>query len=64
MNNIYTVKEVIEIGNLLDDETNFKCIKCNKKGEMTYQALPFKYNKYGFDYCCGWCGQWQLEEEA
>ena len=31
---------------------------------MTYQALPFKYSKYGFDYCCGWCGQWQIEEEA
>ena len=38
MNNIYTIKEVMETGNPLDDGTNFKCIKCNKKGEMTYQA--------------------------
>jgi hypothetical protein len=30
---------------------------------MTYQALPFKLSEYGFDYSCGWCGEWQIEEE-
>ena len=39
-----------------------KCIKCNKTGELTYQALPIKWYKQGFDYSCGWCGEWQLEE--
>jgi|TARA_X000001316_G_scaffold8_1_gene20 hypothetical protein len=63
MSNTYTIKEVLKSGNPLDDGTNFKCIKCNNKGEMTYQALPSKYSKYGFDYSCGWCGEWQIEEE-
>jgi len=39
-----------------------KCIKCNKTGELTYQALPTKWYKQGFDYSCGWCGEWQLKE--
>jgi len=39
-----------------------KCIKCNKTGELTYQSLPTKWYKQGFDYSCGWCGEWQLEE--
>ena len=62
MNNTYTIKDVLKIGNLLDDGTNFKCNKCNEPGEMTYQALPSKDFKHGFDYSCGYCGQWQLEE--
>jgi len=31
---------------------------------MTYQALPTKWYKQGFDYSCGWCGEWQLEEKT
>jgi hypothetical protein len=64
MSDIYTIKDVLKVGNLLDNGTNFKCIKCDKKGEMTYQALPFESSEYGFDYSCGWCGEWQIEEEA
>ena len=62
MSNTYTIKEVLKVGNLLDNGTNFKCIKCNESGEMTYQALPSKKYKYGFDYSCGYCGEWQIEE--
>ena len=63
MSDIYTIKDVLKVGNPLDDGTNFKCIKCDKKGEMTYQALPFELSEYGFNYSCGWCGEWQIEEE-
>ena len=41
-----------------------KCIKCKKIGELTYHPLPTKWYKQGFDYRCGWCGEWQLEEET
>ena len=47
MKDIYTIKDVLKVGNPLDDGTNFKCIKCSEKGEMTYQALPFALSKYG-----------------
>ena len=60
MSDIYTIKDVLKVGNPLDDGTNFKCIKCDKKGEMTYQTLPFELSEYGFDYTCGWCGEWQI----
>ena len=63
MKDIYTIKDVLKVGNPLDDGTNFKCIKCSEKGEMTYQALPFALSKYGFDYSCGWCGEWQIEDK-
>ena len=62
MSNTYTIKDVLKVGNPLDDGTNFKCNKCNKTGELTFQSLPTKYYKQGFDYSCGWCGEWQLEE--
>ena len=64
MSDIYTIKDVLKVGNPLDDGTNFKCIKCDKKGEMTYQALPFELSVYSFNYRCGWCGEWQIEEET
>ena len=62
MYNTYTIKDVLKAGNPLDDGTNFACNKCNQSGEMTYQALPHKDFKHGFDYSCGHCGEWQLEE--
>ena len=62
MSNIYTIEEVLEVGNLLDDGTNFMCNKCNWIGELTFQALPVELSKQGFDYKCGWCGEWQLRE--
>lgn len=62
--NFYTIKDVLRVGNLLDNGTNFQCNKCKKTGEMTHQALPSKDFKHGFDYCCGHCGAWQLKEKA
>ena len=63
MNNTYTIKDVLRVGNPLDDGTNFQCNKCKEYGEMTYQSLPNKDFKHGFDYSCGHCGEWQQEEQ-
>ena len=57
----YNINDVLSVGNPLDDGKGFECIKCNQAGEMTYQALPSKHFKNGFDYSCGHCGEWQLE---
>jgi hypothetical protein len=37
--------------------SNFKCIKCNEKGELAFAPYPI------IDWSCGHCGEWQQEEE-
>jgi hypothetical protein len=40
-----------------DDGSNFKCIKCNEKGELAFAPYPI------IDWRCGLCGEWQQEGE-
>jgi hypothetical protein len=55
--NTYDINDVLKVGNPLDDGSNFKCIKCNEKGELTFSPTPIN------DWSCGFCGQWQQGEE-
>ena len=55
--NTYDINDVLKVCNPLDDGSNFKCIKCNEKGELTFSPTPIN------DWSCGFCGQWQLGEE-
>jgi hypothetical protein len=48
---------VLKVGNPLDDGSNFKCIKCNEKGELAFAPYPI------IDWRCGLCGEWQQEGE-
>jgi len=57
MNNNYTIKEVLRVGNPLDDGGNFECNKCKESGEMTFAPYPAN------DWNCGHCGEWQQEEK-
>jgi len=52
----YDINDVLKVGNPLDDGSNFKCIKCNEKGELTFAPYPI------IDWGCGLCGEWQQEE--
>jgi hypothetical protein len=47
---------VLKVGNPLDDGSNFKCIKCNEKGELAFAPYPI------IDWRCGLCGEWQQEK--
>jgi hypothetical protein len=53
----YDINDVLKVGNPLDEGGNFKCIKCNQKGELTFAPTPTN------DWSCGFCGQWQQGEE-
>ena len=52
----YNIDDVLLTGNPLDDGKGFKCIHCNKLGEMTFAPHPIN------DWKCGHCGEWQQEE--
>jgi|TARA_R110000868_G_scaffold368342_1_gene631439 hypothetical protein len=55
--NSYDINDVLKVGNPLDEGGNFKCIKCNQKGELTFAPTPTN------DWSCGFCGQWQQGEK-
>jgi hypothetical protein len=38
--NTYDINDVLKVGNPLDEGSNFKCIKCNEKGELTFAPTP------------------------
>jgi hypothetical protein len=38
--NTYDINDVLKVGNPLDEGGNFKCIKCNQKGELTFAPYP------------------------
>jgi hypothetical protein len=54
--NTYDINDVLKVGNPLDDGSNFKCIKCNEKGELAFAPYPI------IDWRCGLCGEWQQEK--
>ena len=53
----YDINDVLKVGNPLDEGSNFKCIKCNEKGELTFAPYPI------IDWRCGFCGEWQQENK-
>ena len=55
---LYDINDVLITGNPLDDGSNYRCIKCNQSGEMTFAPHPVN------DWRCGHCGEWQQEENA
>ena len=51
----YTIKDVLEVGNPLDDGSQFKCVHCKHNGYVKWGGICE-------DFYCEWCGNWQQEE--
>jgi len=56
MDNNYTIKDVLRVGNPLDDGGNFECNKCESLGFVDF-------DKGVDDSYCKHCGNWQKSRE-